>query len=269
MDRWLNNRVVVYWSVAIFSGLLSLYRTSTRDLINGDGILYIDVARAFLDKGIGAAIDVYHWPFYGILIGLVHKLTGLSFENSASFLNTLLLMLACAVFVRIYEEISGKEARIWVAALLILVLPVLNDYRDFVIRGHGFWAFMLIALYCFIQYSRSPDLKSALKWQLSLLIAILFRVEGIAFLVLAPFCFLFMAEERRRIIVHLFRLNGLFILLATAALTFMLMSGALTLPSSLEIPQQLDYASPMALLGAIDTEAAVMLARNWIYVISR
>jgi hypothetical protein len=262
MSRWLNNRVVVYWCVAICSGLLTLYRITARDLINGDGILYIDVAKGFLSGGVSGAIDVYHWPFYGILIGLVHRLTGLSFENSASFLNMLFLVLACVVFVRIYEEISGKQARIWVAAILILALPVLNDYRDLVIRGHGFWAFMLLALYCFIQYSRSPDLKNALKWQLGIMVAILFRLEGLAFLVLAPFCFLLIAEERRRIVTHLLRLNGLFILLATVVVTFMLVSGALTLPSSLEIPYQLDYISPMALIGAIDAEAEMMFARN-------
>ena len=262
MGQWLNNRIVVYWCVAICSGLLSLYRISARDLINGDGILYIDVAKAFLNGGVSGAIDVYHWPFYGILIGLLHRLTGLSFEYSAGLLNTIFMMLACVVFVRIYEEISGKEARIQVAAILILALPVLNDYRELAIRGHGFWAFMLLALYCFIQYSRSPDLKNALKWQLGIMVAILFRLEGLAFLVLAPFCFLLIAEERRRIVTHLLRLNGLFILLATVVVTFMLVSGALTFPSSLEIPYQLDYISPMALIGAIDTEAEIMYARN-------
>jgi hypothetical protein len=262
MNRWVNNRAAVYWGVAIASGLLSLYRIATRDLINGDGIGYIHIARAFLSNGVSGAIDVYQWPFYGISIGLVHRLTGLSFENSASLLNTLFMVLVCVVFVRIYEEIGGKQARIWVAALLILALPLLNDYRSFVIRGHGFWAFMLIALYSFIQYSRSPDLKNALKWQAGIVVATLFRVEGIAFLVLAPFCFLFIAEERGRIITHLLRLNGLFILLATVVVTFMFATGVFDFPSSLEIPSQLKYISPMALIGALDTEAGLMFARN-------
>jgi hypothetical protein len=262
MYRWLNNRTAVYWSVAIISGLLSLYRITNRDLINGDGIVYIDVAKSFLDKGIGGAIDVYHWPLYGILIGLVHKLTGLSFENSASVLNTLFLMLVCVVFVRIYEEISGKEARIWVAAILVLALPILNEYRELVIRGYGFWAFMLVALYYFIQYSRSPGLQSALKWQLGMTAAILFRVEGVAFLVFAPFCLLFMAEARNRIVTHLFRLNGLFIFLAVAGALGMLVSGGLTLPTSIEAPKQLGYTSPGGLLSAINTEAGMMYGRN-------
>jgi len=262
MNRWVNSRAAVYWGVAVASGLLSLYKIATRDLINGDGIGYIDIARAFLKEGINGALAVYHWPFYGILIGLVHRFTGLSLENSASLLNTLFLMLVCVVFVRIYEEVSSKHARIWVAALLILALPLLNDYRAFVIRGHGFWAFMLLAIFFFIQYSRSPGHKSALAWQLSIAVAILFRVEGIAFLVLAPCSFLFIAGERSRILLHALRLNSLFIILGAAGVTIFLLSGGFTLPSSLEIPNQLIYASPATLFGAVDTEAGMMFARN-------
>ena len=262
MHSWLNNRIAVYWGVALASVLLSLYRIAGKDLINGDGILYIRVAQAFLNEGAGAAFGIYHWPLYPFLIGLLHSITGLSLENSAGILNTLFMMLACVFFVRIYEEISGREARIWVAAALVLALPVLNDYRELVIRGFGFWAFMLIAVYCFIQYSRSPGLMNALKWQLAILVATLFRVEGAAFIVFAPFFFLSIAGERRRLPGHLVRLNGLFLLLAVGAVPLLLLSGAVSLPASMEIPYQLEYFSPAALLGAINTEAAAFFARN-------
>lgn len=262
LQRWLNNRVAVYCSVALISALLSLYRIAGRDLINGDGILYVHVAKAFLNEGAAAAFEVYHWPFYGILIGLLHKVTGLGFEHSASALNIFFMVLACVVFVRIYEEIAGRDARIWVAAVLILSLPVLNDYRELVIRGFGFWAFMLVALYCFIQYSRSPDLPGALKWQLAMVAAILFRLESIAFLVFAPFCLLFLAEERGKIVAHIFRLNVLFLLLTVAGVLVMLVSGKATLPTSVDIPNQLGYASPLAVLGAFNAEAEILFARQ-------
>ena len=109
---------------------------------------------------------------YGILIGIFHRLTGLGFETSASLLNALLMMLTCVLFVRIYEEIKGEDRRLWVAALLVLALPILNDYRDFVIRGFGFLAFMLLALLFFIRYSRSPDIGNALKWQAAVAVAV-------------------------------------------------------------------------------------------------
>ena len=261
-SRWLSSRRAVYWCVAICSVLLTLYRVSSRDIINGDGILYIDAAKAFLNDGVTGAIDVYHWPFYSILIGLVHKLTGLGFAHAAYCLNALLLVVICTVFVRIYEEISGPQARIWIAGILILALPLLNDYRDFVIRGYGFWACMLVALYYFIRYSRYPGLLNALKWQLGMAAAILFRLEGLAFLVFAPFCLVFMANMRGRIIAHLFRLNVLYIMLASAGALFMLASGGLTLSGSMEIPNQLGYASPLAVLGALNAEAEVLFTRH-------
>ena len=165
-------------------------------------------------------------------------------------------------FVKTYEVISAREARLWVAAVLVLALPVLNDYRELVIRDFGFWAFMLIAMYCFIQYSRSSGVLDALKWQLAILAATLFRIEGIAFLMLAPFCFVFIADERRRLPGHLVRLNALFLLLAAGAVPLLLLSGAVSLPAGMEIPYQLEYFSPALLLGAINTEAAAFCARN-------
>jgi hypothetical protein len=98
-----------------------------------------------------------------------------------------------------------------------------------------------------------------LKWQFSIALAILFRIEGIAFLVLAPFFFLFIAGERHRILSHITRLNGLFISVAVVGLIFILVSGVL---SNMEIPYQLNYASPTALIGAVDAEAEMMFDRN-------
>ena len=47
VHSWLNNRLAVYWGVALGSVLLSFYRIAGKDLINGDGILYIRIAQAF------------------------------------------------------------------------------------------------------------------------------------------------------------------------------------------------------------------------------
>lgn len=259
--RCANNRACVYWFVATASLFLSWYRAAARDLINKDGVLYADVASAFLSGGVGAAIDVYHWPFYGILTGLVHMLTGLGIERSADSLNAILLMLACLVFVRIYEEISGAESRIWVAAVLLLSLPILNDYREMSIRGFGFWAFMLLSLFWFIQYSRYPFYKTALKWQLGVAMATLFRVEGIAFIIFAPLYFVFIQESRRQVFMHIFRLNVLFILLAVLGIVTLYFMDALPKSGATEVPMQFSYALPMSLITALNNEAELLYTR--------
>lgn len=262
LSRVLDNRVVVYWSVAVISGLLSLYKTIARDLINNDGILYIQVAKAFLEQGVPGAFDTYSWPVYGILIGLVHKITGLGFEASADSLDALLLMIACVAFVRIYEQICGERGRPWVAATLLLAFPLLNDYRDLVIRGYGYWAFMLVALSGFIQYSRLHDLRSALLWQLGVTIAILFRLEGLAFLLFAPLCLLFFPESRKSLAVHIFRLNGLFVLLAVVLVSLLFALNGLQMLANFEVPRQFDYMSVLELFGSLNAEAGMMYARN-------
>ena len=49
----LESRGLIYGGVALFSFLLSIYSSATRDLINGDGILNVDVAKAFLVVEVG------------------------------------------------------------------------------------------------------------------------------------------------------------------------------------------------------------------------
>ena len=258
----LFDRPGIYWTVAVFSGLVSLYKTLALDIINTDGILYIDIARAFASDGVTAAFEVFTWPLYGILIGLVHKLSGLTFETSAYTLNAILLMIVCVTFVRIYEEISPRQARICAAATLILVLPVLNDYRDMVIRGYGFWAFMMLALLYFIKYSKAPGFGNAVKWQLSIAVAILFRVEGVAFLLLAPLYFLYRYEGLKKTTYRILELNGIFICLLVAGIVAVL--GLYGLPDFNEtsaLGRWISYASPGSLLSALDQEAGFLFER--------
>jgi len=258
----LDSRVTVYWGTAIFSGLVSLYRTLTSDIINTDGILYINIAKAFSNDGFTAAFEVFPWALYGILIGLVHKVSGLGFEVSAYTLNAILLMIVCVSFVRVYEEITPAQSRIWLAAVLILALPILNDYRDMVIRGYGFWAFMLLALLYFIKYSKAPGFGNALKWQLSIAAAILFRVEGVAFLVLAPLYFLFGYKGLKKSVARIVQLNSIFLcVFFIGVLVFIGIYGLPEVNESSVLGRWLGYASPGVLFGALDAEAGFLYER--------
>jgi hypothetical protein len=258
----LDSRITVYWATVIFSGLISFYRTLSGDIINGDGILYIDVAKAFVNDGFTAAFEVFPWALYGVLIGLVHKISGLGFEISAYTLNAILSLIVCVTFVRIYEEITPRQSRIWVAAVLILALPILNDYRDMVIRGYGFWAFMMLALLYFIRYSKTPAFGNAIKWQLSIAVAILFRVEGIAFLVLAPFYFLFRYEGLKQTATRIIQLNSIFLcLLFAGVLAFLGIYGLPEFNETSVLGRWLSYASPGALVGTLDIEAGFLYER--------
>jgi len=202
-----NQRKLVYLITIISSILFSIYSAFAADIINSDGILYIQTADAFLTGGFSKAMTLFSWPFYPITFSYIHKITGVSLAASAYTLNTILLTIASVSFLRIYEEIQPINLPLWIPALISVAIPILNDYRVYIIRGHGFWAFILLALLFFVLYSKKPSIKLAILWQVSAIIGMLFRIEGAIFLACAPFYFLFSKNSRAEFLHHFLRLN--------------------------------------------------------------
>ena len=182
MNPPIKQPTAIYAATFLASLALSFVAYLQSDIINNDGILYIDVARAYVAGGIGDAFAAFNWPLYGILIGVTHQLTQLDYETSAHLLNALLMALACVAFVVTYREIDRDGTRMGIAAVLILTLPILNDYRDFVIRDFGYWAFLLLSVSLFIRSTQKDSLTYAVLWQLTAMLAIAFRIEGAAIL---------------------------------------------------------------------------------------
>jgi len=157
------------------------------EVINRDGIVYVTTAQAFLDGGVKAAMAVYNWPAYSILFALISKWTGLSLETSAHLLNTVFVLLLVDSFIRLSNELDTTESHPWLAALVILSFPPL-DHRLEIYRDWGYIGFSLFALVPLIKFWKSsktgaPD---AFIWQIYMMIALLFRVEAIALILLAP-----------------------------------------------------------------------------------
>lgn len=203
------------WYAALGSLLLSLWIIHQNGIINGDGILYLHAARAFLDQGWRAAADIYPWPFFSGLVALLQHVSGLSLENSAYVINSLLYALLVVVFVTLVGELHASRRIHFYAALLVLLLPSLNGYRDYIIRDVGYWAFYLIGLLYFLRYLRGPRLSHALAWGLSMLVATLFRIEGLAFLCVLPLFLLLQFEHGWR--TRLLRLLQMNIVLIVSA----------------------------------------------------
>jgi hypothetical protein len=90
---------------------------------------------------------------------------------------------------------------LWLAALVILLAHEFNSLRDQIVRDHGFWAFYLLSLWFFIRHFQIPNTERyqrfccAIFWGMALVIAGLFRVEGILFLILLPFSAFFEAKQ--------------------------------------------------------------------------
>lgn len=181
-------------SAIIFSLLLSLLAFVTDDIINHDGIIYIHVAYTYYNEGIKSISQFYNWPFFSILIAYTHKITSLSFEHSAYLLNSLLFAIFINAFLQISDKILANSRQLAIAAVLILCFSTLNEYRSFIIRDIGYWAFCCLALYQFLVFDEKPTLQNASLWQIYTIIAILFRIEGVVILLSLPIYLFFKTD---------------------------------------------------------------------------
>ena len=172
------------------SALLSFWLTWMTDTVNNDGILYLQSAQAFVSGDWREATKIYSWPLYSWLIAIAHRATGMDLETVAYGLDGLFYALLVYVFITLVDQVSiRRDTGVW-AALTILLLPSLNDYRAFIFRDAAYWACYLTALLYFLKYMREPRLGWALAWGAAILCGVLFRIEGLILMVFIPFVLL-------------------------------------------------------------------------------
>lgn len=166
------------WGTFAASLILSLIALAPGGL-NRDGMLYSEAARAFVEGGLPAAKAVFSWPFLAVLMGGLSRLTGLAPETAGHVLNALFLGGACALMV---DMVRRQEPRLaWLAGLVILALPGLNDYRNELIREYGCWFFTLVAFRLALEWPARPGWGLALGIQAAIALAALFRPEAAVF----------------------------------------------------------------------------------------
>lgn len=187
LKNWLHLRI----TVVLLSTLLSILAFYTDDIINPDGILYIYMVQAFIDGGLSAMAQLYNWPFFSIITALFSQITHISAELSAKIICTILFVLFTDTLLLLSQKTLPCSRHIAIAAVLILFFYTLNNYREFIIRDTGYWAFCCLALYQFLCFIETKKLKHAFLWQLFILVAILFRVEGVVLMAFIPLFVLF------------------------------------------------------------------------------
>ena len=171
----------------VVSLFLSLSQFIADSVINSDGIFYLYLASLIQQGEWQSATEVYNWLFYPYIISQIATLTTLSLEYSAYALNALFTATTCVAFILLVKEFGGRNKSIlYYASLIILCYPNLNEYRNLVIRDHGYWAFYLLGCYFFIQAYKKPTLKVVISLTLFTALAALFRVEGVIFFISLP-----------------------------------------------------------------------------------
>lgn len=214
---------------ALLSLVLSVLSFYLDDIINRDGIKYVNMAEIFLSSGFNDAAQIMGWPFFSILIAYIHKITTLPFEYSAYLINSFLFVLVTDSFILLSNRILQNKQHLIYSSLFILCFYSLNEYRDFIIRDVGYWAFCSLSLLHFIHFLESPSWKNALFWQLLTIVSILFRIEGIIILLALPL-YLF---SYRSLKLAFYQASQLYFLLLTSLLLIGLFSLGLADVSSL------------------------------------
>ena len=183
------------WSAVFFGFLISIVVIYNDELINSDGILYLESARLFVEQGWAAGFNKFHWPFFSLLILFVSKALFISLEHAAYVLNIFLLGLLAFTFVRCVQELGGDRKVTLAAAILFLTSVSLNEYRDLIVRDFGYLAFSFSALWLLLRFNRTRLPRHAILAGVALICATLFRVEGIVFIALAPLALFFAKDD--------------------------------------------------------------------------
>ncbi len=199
--------------------------------INDDSVLYFEMARLFSLGEWKQGVELFNWPFYPALISVVSKLTLLSIQSSAQLLDIVFFSITTYSFISLIRLAGGNKITIISGAFLLLSSSyIVGDVLPMLLRDQGFWAMFLTSLVYFIRFYRTQNYGDALVWQICIIIATLFRIEAITFLVCLPLI-LFTANEfsvKRKVIAYL-TLNLIPICLLGLILSILIFSPAVHL----------------------------------------
>jgi hypothetical protein len=212
--------------------------------VNRDAAFYLDIGQTFLDHGVAAAYQRFNWPWFSVLLGASHWLTGLAIETCAYLWCALFMAGTCALVVACVQQ-RLPAAGYW-ACLIVLAMPALNQFRNDILREFGFWFFCLLALWLVLRWQiRGGWIRAALV-SLAVLLAALFRLEA---LLLVPALALWQLPQARTRAgcLGLLQLNALPLLGASLAVVFLLLYGEISVSRA---QYYFDLVDPRKLFGA-------------------
>lgn len=185
-----GQRNAPYLFAIVVSLLLSAWMSWQAGVINPDAICYLLSAQTMGTSGLTDAMKLCgqaQWPFYSMIIYAIAHVTHLSLAVSAYVINAICSAISVIFFMLIVEELGATQLTLWLAAFVILSAHHFIGVREYIIRDHGFWAAYLVSVYCLLRFFTTTQAKYAFYFSISMLLATLFRIEGIIFLALTPF----------------------------------------------------------------------------------
>ena len=214
----------IYLTAALISLVLAFDGSLRATVVNADGICYLQSAATIATEGLHAAMQVCgqaQWPFYSWLIYGLAAISKFSLIHAAFILNGVFSLITVVTFIYLVSLLNGNKPVLWFAAAAILLLHEFNSVREYIIRDHGFWAFYLISVVLLLKYLRKPTLLLASAWGVVLLVATLFRVEGVIFLLLLPLTAFAMTTSWRQRLQQFIELNLVTLLISIMGLLYL------------------------------------------------
>lgn len=274
LDRWVEQ--FFRWDIRVYAVLASLliagYTLVKNPIFNVDAILYFNTAELFLNEGYQAASELYRRPLYPILIALISQLLSVSLLTASHIINAISATLLVFCFISLVKTFDQRPGIIFLAALVILLLPSFNEYRHFVIRDFGFWGFMFASLLCLVKSLQSKyQWFYILLWIVTLFISILFRIEGVL-LIIPPLGIIFMHQlTLQRRLHHL----GLiyFPLFAICLIALLTYSTEIEAIIAVEVKHYQNHGIQNydSIINAIETQVLVPLSKEYandIFIVS-
>lgn len=217
---------MLFWSLPIAAALLTGWiQYIQHGWINPDSLLYFESARLFTIGQWNEALQIWNWPLYPLLIAATHKITNLGIQTSAQVLQIVFFAITTLSFLKIIQLAGGGIRTILAGALILFSSQYLvGDVLEMLLRDQGFWAFFLTGLVFLIRFNRNKQMQDATLWQIFAIIATLFRVEGISYLIFLPTLLLLTKTESWQVRLHNFlKCHFLNIALATLVLSALLL----------------------------------------------
>jgi hypothetical protein len=177
MKKTIKNQLILYACVFFLGILISLVAIIGDPIINKDGYIYLKTAQNFNDMFSKAGL--YGWPFYPMMAAVLAKLLFIELKTAFLIINTFFYAAIPLISAQIFTRISQNTRQLPWAILIILCLPVINEQRSDIMRDPGFLFFSLLALFFLVRFAQTQNLRDSLYWQISIVLAFLFRSEAI------------------------------------------------------------------------------------------
>jgi|GEM_PF-2194501 len=181
-----DNGLAIYGLTFALSLILFFAYATTNDTLNDDGINYIYAAHALSEGLLDEAKSYRPEVHFYRQISVISTLSGLDLYPSAQLLSLFWQILLAGGFIAIVRCFDTSMPSQLIALAVFFSMANLNHLRPDIIRGFGFWALQLWALWAGLNFVKRKAWRFALLWLGFSAASIIYRAEGIAYLLLIP-----------------------------------------------------------------------------------